>query len=166
MAAGPDHRSGRPTGRVIKRTSLDAVVLDTTVQPKAIAHPTDSRLLEPRARATGRRGAGRAASRCARATRGWARRPSTRPGATPTPSSTGACAARSRGCAPGWAASSRGRATQGWRDHRARSSTKVEIAQRLHAATPRLEEQAVRAARPGGGVHRQGQGQQRPTSSA
>lgn len=32
-------------GRVIRRASLDAVVLDTTVQPKAIAHPTDSRLL-------------------------------------------------------------------------------------------------------------------------
>jgi transposase, IS5 family len=32
-------------GRVIKRASLDTVVLDTTVQPKAIAHPTDSRLL-------------------------------------------------------------------------------------------------------------------------
>lgn len=30
---------------VIKRCSLDEVVLDTTVQPKAIAHPTDSRLL-------------------------------------------------------------------------------------------------------------------------
>ena len=30
---------------VVKRYSLDAVVLDTTVQPKAIAHPTDSRLL-------------------------------------------------------------------------------------------------------------------------
>ncbi len=30
---------------VIKRRSLDSVVLDTTVQPKAIAHPTDSRLL-------------------------------------------------------------------------------------------------------------------------
>jgi IS5 family transposase len=30
---------------VIKRGSLDEVVLDTTVQPKAIAHPTDSRLL-------------------------------------------------------------------------------------------------------------------------
>jgi transposase, IS5 family len=32
-------------GRVIKCASLDTVVLDTTVQPKAIAHPTDSRLL-------------------------------------------------------------------------------------------------------------------------
>ncbi len=30
---------------VLKRSSLDTVVLDTTVQPKAIAHPTDSRLL-------------------------------------------------------------------------------------------------------------------------
>jgi IS5 family transposase len=30
---------------VIKRRSLDEVVLDTTVQPKAMAHPTDSRLL-------------------------------------------------------------------------------------------------------------------------
>jgi IS5 family transposase len=30
---------------VIKRRSLEEVVLDTTVQPKAIAHPTDSRLL-------------------------------------------------------------------------------------------------------------------------
>lgn len=30
---------------VIKRRSLDEVALDTTVQPKAIAHPTDSRLL-------------------------------------------------------------------------------------------------------------------------
>lgn len=32
-------------GGVVKRSSLDTVVLDTTVQPKAIAHPTDSRLL-------------------------------------------------------------------------------------------------------------------------
>lgn len=32
-------------GSVIKRQSLDTVILDTTVQPKAIAHPTDSRLL-------------------------------------------------------------------------------------------------------------------------
>lgn len=30
---------------VIKRRSLEQVVLDTTVQPKAVAHPTDSRLL-------------------------------------------------------------------------------------------------------------------------
>lgn len=31
-------------GGVVKRASLDRVVLNTTVQPKAIAHPTDSRL--------------------------------------------------------------------------------------------------------------------------
>lgn len=30
---------------VIKRRSLEQVVQDTTVQPKAIAHPSDSRLL-------------------------------------------------------------------------------------------------------------------------
>ena len=32
---------------VVKRASLDTVVLDTTVQPKAIAHPTDSQLAQP-----------------------------------------------------------------------------------------------------------------------
>lgn len=31
---------------LIKRSSLDKVIVDTTVMPKAIAHPTDSRLLE------------------------------------------------------------------------------------------------------------------------
>ncbi|PRH15837.1 IS5 family transposase, partial [Burkholderia multivorans] len=31
---------------LIKRASLDKVIVDTTVMPKAIAHPTDSRLLE------------------------------------------------------------------------------------------------------------------------
>jgi transposase, IS5 family len=30
---------------VVKRQSLDTMVVDTTMQPKAIAHPTDSRLL-------------------------------------------------------------------------------------------------------------------------
>jgi transposase, IS5 family len=30
---------------VVKRQRLDTVIVDTTVQPKAIAHPTDSRLL-------------------------------------------------------------------------------------------------------------------------
>ncbi|MBT2326505.1 hypothetical protein J7E62_29765 [Variovorax paradoxus] len=32
-------------GKVIKRQSLEVVVVDTTVQEKAIAHPIDSRLL-------------------------------------------------------------------------------------------------------------------------
>tara|TARA_B110001454_G_scaffold214618_2_gene234698 strand:- start:4414 stop:4833 length:420 start_codon:yes stop_codon:yes gene_type:complete len=31
---------------LIKRASLDKVIVDTTVMPKAIANPTDSRLLE------------------------------------------------------------------------------------------------------------------------
>lgn len=33
-------------GGLIKKSSLDKVIVDTTVMPKAIAHPTDSRLLE------------------------------------------------------------------------------------------------------------------------
>lgn len=32
--------------KVIKKTSCEQVIVDTTVMPKAIAHPTDSRLLE------------------------------------------------------------------------------------------------------------------------
>ena len=32
--------------RMIKASSVDRVILDTTVMPKAVAHPTDSRLLE------------------------------------------------------------------------------------------------------------------------
>lgn len=32
---------------VMKRQSLATVIVDTTVQPKAIAHPTDSRPLNP-----------------------------------------------------------------------------------------------------------------------
>ena len=34
------------TAGLIKKSSLDKVIVDTTVMPKAIAHPTDSRLLE------------------------------------------------------------------------------------------------------------------------
>ena len=37
--------AGRKAG-LIKRESLDKVIVDTTVMPKAIARPTDSRLLE------------------------------------------------------------------------------------------------------------------------
>ena len=33
-------------GGIIKASSVDRVIVDTTVMPKAIAHPTDSRLLE------------------------------------------------------------------------------------------------------------------------
>lgn len=87
---------------VIKRRSLEQVVLDTTVQPKAVAHPTDSRLLN-RAREQLVDAAQDAGISCARATRAWASTPTTRPAVTPMPSSTSACAARSAGCAPGWA---------------------------------------------------------------
>ena len=31
---------------MIKASSVDRVIVDTTVMPKAVAHPTDSRLLE------------------------------------------------------------------------------------------------------------------------
>lgn len=33
-------------GGVVKASNVDRVIVDTTVMPKAIAHPTDSRLLE------------------------------------------------------------------------------------------------------------------------
>ena len=34
------------TAGLIKRASMDKVIVDTTVMAEAIAHPTDSRLLE------------------------------------------------------------------------------------------------------------------------
>lgn len=37
--------AGRKLG-LLKQTSVDRVIVDTTVMPKAVAHPTDSRLLE------------------------------------------------------------------------------------------------------------------------
>ena len=118
-------------GRVIKRASLDEVVLDTTVQPKAIAHPTDSRLLNrPREQLVG--AAQDAGITLRQSYARVARPPSTRPAATHTPGSTAACSARSGSCAPGWAVSSatcnaRGGEITGALKH------KVEIAQRLHA---------------------------------
>ncbi|GKT24737.1 hypothetical protein AVHM3334_15705 [Acidovorax sp. SUPP3334] len=36
-------------GGVVRASSVDSVIVDTTVMPKAIAHPTDSRLLSPTA---------------------------------------------------------------------------------------------------------------------
>ena len=33
-------------GDILKASSLDKIIVDTTIMPKAIAHPTDSRLLE------------------------------------------------------------------------------------------------------------------------
>ena len=87
----------------MKRESLATIVLDTTVQPKAIAHPTDSRLLN-----RAREQLVDAAQRCGIALRQSyvrvGRRPNIRPAATRMPGSTGACAARSADCAPGWGA--------------------------------------------------------------
>ena len=37
--------AGRQIG-LLRAASVDRVIVDTTVMPKAIAHPTDSRLLE------------------------------------------------------------------------------------------------------------------------
>ncbi len=71
---------------VIKRRSMAHMVLDTTVQPKAMAHPTDSRVFN-RAREQLVDVAGPKASSCAIA--------------TPTPSSTSACGARSASCGRG-----------------------------------------------------------------
>jgi len=33
-------------GKVVKKQSFDKIIIDTTVMEKAVAHPTDSRLLE------------------------------------------------------------------------------------------------------------------------
>lgn len=81
---------------VVKRQSLDTVVVDTTVQPKAIAHPTDSRLLN-RAREQLVAAAQQAGITLRQATRAWARRPMPRPGAMRTRSSGAACSARCGG---------------------------------------------------------------------
>ena len=76
-------------GGVIKAASIDKVIVDTTVMPKAIAHPTDSRLLDK-----SRQHLVRAAQEHGIALRqnynriapGWPRRS----GAMPTPSSSSA----------------------------------------------------------------------------
>jgi transposase, IS5 family len=79
-------------GEVIKRRSLDEGVLDTSVQSKAIAYPTDSRLLN-RAANNWSTLRNRRESCCARATPEWARRQSIRQGPMRTPSSAGECSA-------------------------------------------------------------------------
>ncbi|MBK7260955.1 MAG: transposase [Rubrivivax sp.] len=144
-------------GRVIKRASLDTVVLDTTVQPKAIAHPTDSRLLNrareqlvdaaqdagitlrqsyARVGKVAEHQAGRYAhakqyrrmQREIRKLRTWLGRVI------------------------------RDVQRAGRRDHRRAEDQDRHRATPVRA-TPRLQEQAVRVARAGGGVHCQGQGQ-------
>jgi len=92
-------------GGVVKRKSLDTVVLDTTVRLKAMDHPTDSRLLN-RAREQLVEAAQHAGielrqsdARVGQATEHQAGRYAhARQGSTDT------CSARSGSCAPGWAA--------------------------------------------------------------
>ena len=75
--------------KAIKPAELERVIVDTTVQEKAIAHPVDSRLLEiARHKVVG--AAKRAASRSSKASPKRARRCGARPAATRTPSSFGA----------------------------------------------------------------------------
>ena len=80
-------------GGVIKRQSLDNL-LDTTVQPKAIAHPTDSRLLN-RAREQLVEAAQDAGIGLRQSYARVGKAPSTKPAATRMPSNSGACSARS-----------------------------------------------------------------------
>jgi IS5 family transposase len=78
---------------LIKKASLDQVIVDTTVMPKAVAYPCDSRLLDKARQHLVKlaQSQGIALRQNYRRHRAW--RP--RSGATPTPSSSSACAKRS-----------------------------------------------------------------------
>ncbi len=76
-------------GGIVQACSVDRVIVDTTVMPKAIAYPTDSRLLE-KSRQHLVKMAKRTAWRCARTTTALHRAWLHRSGATPTPSSSSA----------------------------------------------------------------------------
>jgi IS5 family transposase len=85
----------------VKRTSLSTIVLDTTVQPKAIAHPTDSRLLNrPREHLVEAAQADGIELRQSYARLG--RAPSSRRAATRTGGSTAGCAVNCAVCGSGW----------------------------------------------------------------
>jgi len=47
VVADRNHRSSR-LGKVVKTKSFKKIIIDTTVMEKAVAYPTDSRLLERR----------------------------------------------------------------------------------------------------------------------
>lgn len=88
-------------GGVVKASSVDRVIVDTTVMPKAIAHPTDSRLLEKSRQhlvkvveehgIAPRQNYNRTAP-------GWPRRSA----AMPMPGSSSACAVPCGPCARAW----------------------------------------------------------------
>src|SRR5215470_2431625 len=82
---------------------LERVVVDTTVQPKAIAHPTDARLCHRALeKLVDLRGA--TTCRCGRATGALPSVPHSWLGATRMRTSSSGLGARSSSCASGWAA--------------------------------------------------------------
>lgn len=90
-------------GGVIKKASVDRVIVDTTVMPKAIAYPTDGRLLE-RIRQHLVKAADAHGLRLRQNDNRIAPRLAAQSGATPTPSSSSACAVLCARCARGWGA--------------------------------------------------------------
>ena len=82
--------------KTVKPSSLERVTVDTTVQPKAIAHPTDSRLyLKALLLLVGQ--AKKADIKLRQSHTRWPRGPRPRCLATPTPSSSGVYAGSSSG---------------------------------------------------------------------
>jgi IS5 family transposase len=80
------------SARVIKRCSLNKVIVDSTVQEKAIAYPTDGKLLN-RGREHLVKLAAQAGLSCARITTGLFPGSQSRLPVMPMPNNTGACAA-------------------------------------------------------------------------
>jgi hypothetical protein len=74
--------------KALKPSELSAVVVDTTVQPKNVAHPTDAKLLN-RARERLARLAKKHAFTCASLMRGWENSRSSSSSATPRQNSSG-----------------------------------------------------------------------------
>ena len=87
---------------VIKASSVKRVIVDTTVMPKAIAHPTDSRLLE-RCREHLVKAAARHGIKLRQTTTARRRAWHCRLAAMRTPSSTSARGRRCARCARAWA---------------------------------------------------------------
>ena len=88
--------------RALATRDLERVVVDTTVQPKAIAHPTDARLCH-RALEKLVDHAKRNNLPLRQSYLRVAKRAAIMGGATPTPTRSTAHGARSNSCAPGWA---------------------------------------------------------------
>ena len=81
--------AGKRAG-AIKRQSFEKVMVDTTVQEKVVAHPTDSRLLNTAREKLVEAAQSEGIELRHRVMRGWARRNNCRLGVTPTPSNTSA----------------------------------------------------------------------------